>query len=91
MTAVAAPRRPFRRRELTPRQPRSANRPALSAPTPPKRVNLDGLRVHWSLALDAAERALVAIERAGLLPALETQRCRQSLNEERRWLERFAA
>jgi hypothetical protein len=89
MSVVAAPRRSAWRRERMSRQPRHA--PAVAPPARQQPFRLDWLLARWSSVLDGADRALVAIERADLLPAAEIHRRRQSLRDERRLLDQLAA
>jgi hypothetical protein len=83
MTVVAAGRSGPTPSERPRPQTRSDYRPAAA---PQGSANLRWLFDRWSTVLAAAERALAAIDRAGLLPRTEIHRRRQSLLEERRWL-----
>jgi beta-phosphoglucomutase-like phosphatase (HAD superfamily) len=73
-------------RTASPRGARAANaridKPGIDGPSSPPRPELDTVAARWQLALDAAERALVAA--GDLLPAPELARRRHGLARERR-------
>ncbi len=87
MTVVAAPRGGARRRERSRPQPQAGYRGAVSTPELQRPVDLDQLIARWPSVLDASDRALAAIELAGLLPAAEIHQRRQTLRDERHWLD----
>src|SRR3954462_8335095 len=78
----------LRRRPRRPRRPRlqclAGGLPADVVRAAP--VGRDQLLTHWTVALDACERALAAIARARVLNPEEVRRRRLSLQAERRWL-----
>jgi|SRR5581483_11650175 len=89
MTVRAESRRRSATAVATRRRPAGRQRAGVSRPAPARSsgaVDLKTLRAHWTAALDAAERALVAAACDNVL-AREVSARRRALAAERRWLD----